>query len=462
MLMLEVAVGRLGLTRSRTTCAAFLFVGCLAMVALAMLSAMPNSRSIVSTALADAAVRLQVRTRPTMRRIHRRCEKAAAKLTEDDFNKTCDAAPNPWRGTSYLDAFAFPDQVRPLWRCQQLNFLKAMTPGGGLVAKSAHRRSCEVARRLVHHGLRVSNLGLDFGEVFEHCDGSSSYTCASRMRDLKEVARVYQADLGDGSCPNCVDIVVKDHELRMRSRPLSMLVEGQRDRLQQFLRDGFTLFPDLGFNVEALRAEVEAHLEYSLPGDAASGAVARKLETLAPLLQDDSFQQLASFYLGSSVVMSGYKIHHLGQQVSADQYISGHWHNDGCGSRLKLFVYLDDVRENGHPTEIARGTQRLAYYNYGYAKTEHRRYNTDYVNSEYEVVPMLGNKGGGFMFDTNTVHRGNVVGRQLSRDVVIIDFESIEKMQHRPKLGTSSGCPDQDLFPVGTEYSFPAGQGNAA
>ena len=42
--------------------------------------------------------------------------------------------------------------------------------------------------------------------------------------------------------------------------------------------------------------------------------------------------------------MTGYAISHLGREISTEQYISGIYHHDRCGRRLKLFVYCGEVR----------------------------------------------------------------------------------------------------------------------
>mmetsp|Transcript_8138 Transcript_8138/g.18164 ORF Transcript_8138/g.18164 Transcript_8138/m.18164 type:complete len:442 (-) Transcript_8138:229-1554(-) len=375
--------------------------------------------------------------------IYKHCEAEATKLAPEELQGTC-GVPNPWVHDDYLEAFAFQKWVRPIWRCWQVHYKEMMDD-------QESSESCEAAKRLVQHGLKANSLGLDFRNVFATPD-EDSYSKGAKMNDLLEATKVYNAEFGEGACPRCRELIHLDHDLRTRERPMRLLIEGQRDKFAQFFRDGFTQFQDLGVDVDALQHEVSKHLSEEKFDPQAPLAVGRRLRSLEPIFKDTSILQLASFYMGSAMTVTGYKILRLGDEVDLGKYASGHWHHDGCGSRLKLFVYLDEVKENGHPTEIARGSQTLAYYSYPAGHWRYTRFSTPYVQGEYEVVPMLGPRGGGFMFDTNSVHRGNVDGKHLRRDVIIIDIESKEKMQ-RNTMGKT--CPDQDLHRVNLDFAFP-------
>jgi hypothetical protein len=63
--------------------------------------------------------------------------------------------------------------------------------------------------------------------------------------------------------------------------------------------------------------------------------------------------------------MNRYKLTKLSTTSSADvkSYVAARWHHDRAGRRVKLFVYLHDIDcEEGHPTQVAAGTQALSYY----------------------------------------------------------------------------------------------------
>eukprot|EP00403_Amphidinium_massartii_P011497 CAMPEP_0178409418 /NCGR_PEP_ID=MMETSP0689_2-20121128/20453_1 /TAXON_ID=160604 /ORGANISM="Amphidinium massartii, Strain CS-259" /LENGTH=440 /DNA_ID=CAMNT_0020030561 /DNA_START=46 /DNA_END=1365 /DNA_ORIENTATION=+ len=356
---------------------------------------------------------------------------AAKKLLDDCVSSGAQAAtptqrcqaPNPWAHERDLSAYEYPDSMEGVSRCQALSFHElGLAPS----SRQAESTRCEAIMRLKKHGLRLNSIGLDFSRVFSNRD--SEYTYEDKMQDIAEASKVYQRDLG-GTCKNCERLLQVDHDLRTRQRPLKMLVEPLRDKFAQFFRDGFTKIDNYGLNIEALQKEVRASM-VDVPKEYNFKAVARRLEHLEPLFKDNGIFQLASFYLGSAVRVTGYKILRLGRKVKRKMYRSGDWHHDGCGSRLKLFVYLDEVGGNGHPTEVARGSQTVAYYTYPINDHKKSRFKNDFVNDEYEIVQMLGPRGGGFMFDTNTVHRGNIEGKQLWRDTIIIDIGSTEKLDH--------------------------------
>merc|ERR1712007_84691 len=90
---------------------------------------------------------------------------------------------------------------------------------------------------------------------------------------------------------------------------------------------------------------------------------------------------------------------------------------------------------------MGSGSQHTAFWKYG--DTADFRFDVNYVKSTYKVEQMLGKRGGGFIFDTNTVHRGMVDGRHLRRDVVVIDIESVSKLE--AKLPGKGPCPEGDL-----------------
>ena len=180
-----------------------------------------------------------------------------------------------------------------------------------------------------------------------------------------------------------------------------------------------------------------------------------RLPALDPVLRNPHVRAAVQAYFGSGAEseVTGYAILHLGRHVSTDDYKvdatrtqrpngahaahtcalirwrrsclkrrvsvmprvrlpaslrrcqSGQWHHDRCGRRLKMFVYLDDVGPRSHPTWIARGTHRFAWF--GIQSDELTRFSHEYVNSAFgeRLIPMHGRRGGGFLFDTNSTRR---------------------------------------------------------
>ena len=129
-------------------------------------------------------------------------------------------------------------------------------------------------------------------------------------------------------------------------------------------------------------------------------------------------------------------------------YPSGFWHHDRCGKRVKAFLFLHDVKADGRPTLIAEASHRTHYYDY--KDLLQSRFADDYISSNYDVVPLVGPRGGGFLFDTNTIHRGESAGKR-SRTVIIADFMDTRKLDTFKKLRYRGPCGQHRTVKMGGE-----------
>mmetsp|Transcript_30324 Transcript_30324/g.104261 ORF Transcript_30324/g.104261 Transcript_30324/m.104261 type:complete len:98 (-) Transcript_30324:109-402(-) len=69
------------------------------------------------------------------------------------------------------------------------------------------------------------------------------------------------------------------------------------------------------------------------------------------------------------------------------------------------------------------------------------RYAHAWVAARYDVEDMLGRAGGGFVFDTNALHRGRVEGTQ-ARTVLVLEFNPTAKAQALRRVdGANIPCP---------------------
>ena len=84
---------------------------------------------------------------------------------------------------------------------------------------------------------------------------------------------------------------------------------------------------------------------------------------------------------------------------------------------------------------------RYARYGYRGVGLKFSRFNDSYVRSNYRVESMVGPKGGGFIFDTNAVHKGEVRG-SLARTALVIELTPATKCQ-----GRTSGTHFRDAHP---------------
>ena len=160
-----------------------------------------------------------------------------------------------------------------------------------------------------------------------------------------------------------------------------------------------------------------------------------------------SINDIASGYLGDAQ-LSGYKIVRIDTTSANDteSYVAGLWHHDRVGNRLKVFVFLHDVDcDEGHPTEVAVGSHLLNYYRTDAMGAS--RFSNEYVRSNYEVAKLCGPKGGGFVVDTHTLHRGAVEG-SLPRTVIVGEYHGQGKCAAMDALKLGLPCPSGDQFLV--------------
>ena len=120
------------------------------------------------------------------------------------------------------------------------------------------------------------------------------------------------------------------------------------------------------------------------------------------------------------------------------KYISGYWHHDRCGRRLKAFLFLHDVQADGRPTMVANASHRTHFFTYDNLK--YSRFADKYVRASYDAVPMTGKRGGGFVFDTNAIHRGEMAGAR-SRTVLLVEFMEEHKFKPLKHVGMGACAP---------------------
>merc|ERR1712087_477105 len=102
----------------------------------------------------------------------------------------------------------------------------------------------------------------------------------------------------------------------------------------------FVQFNNYGIDMDQLQAEADAAWEGHR-----TQTRAVKLNSIEALLQNKAILELASFYMGASVTLKGYKLFRIGRELTSSKYFSGLWHHDSCSRRLKLFIFLQDVGE---------------------------------------------------------------------------------------------------------------------
>lgn len=200
---------------------------------------------------------------------------------------------------------------------------------------------------------------------------------------------------------------------------------------------GYAHVEDWGLDVDALQRAVDAS-GITARGGWMGGRQVRS--HLGPLpinftaLRDTLFAA-ARDYLGDDAELSGYSVLRLGGRLdSADEYVSGKWHHDRCGRRLKAFILLNEVTlAGGHMTRVLPGTH-LQLHSFASFRTSRFNQITE------EGSPMLGRRGGGYIIDTNAVHKGDLNGT-VERLSVILEFNMREKSARLRGIDPAVPCP---------------------
>lgn len=337
--------------------------------------------------------------------------------------------------------------------------------------------------RLRADGLKANPLGLDLTEVGRHRCAPIVGTAAADDETHADTADA-AADDGDARAhaaahPTDDSCLLADSEvlaalniLGMRGTSLERALfrldqphmrspcTAQRSErgpagqmLRRLRRNGYleitTTWARSGFalNTSALQEQAEANLAAAGRKAAGQGLLARgrplssfeRLPALEPLLNDPLLQRVITGYFGGPARYDGFNLiryppHFVGSFPACE------WHHDRCGRRLKVFLYVDDVSASRHPTQIAAGSHTTRYYTHGEPWTLLSRFSDAYVRSRHRVASLTGRAGGGFVFDTNALHKGLRVGNG-TRTVVILEFHPHGKVG--PLLKFNNPCPSR-------------------
>ena len=94
---------------------------------------------------------------------------------------------------------------------------------------------------------------------------------------------------------------------------------------------------------------------------------------------------------------------------------------------------------------MAVGTHNLVYYRTETFPT--CSFTDKFVLDSYKIVEGCGKRGGGFIFDTHTVHRGTPEGDH-ARTILIMEYQSSVKCSIARHLGLGLPCPSEDQYIV--------------
>jgi hypothetical protein len=357
--------------------------------------------------------------------------------------------PTPFHDVrSIKEAFLFPDFVTSTYEQIQNDFNRSL-----MMHASGSNNTMELLREALPK-IRWNVFGMDFSDFFPPPMTLDQVKSVMQQSPVLEAAR----DLYLSANRHIAIHWFLDSPYRYYSQPADPRLLGDdpsaRKMFDALQRNGIVVVDDFGADVGAIVRLAEGALtgdslyrknETSVAGGGSIVTSRRPIPQLDDLLvRNGTLAAVIGAYLGPSI-LHGYKVTRLTEGLtSTDQYNAGMYHHDRVGRRLKLFVFLNDVDcESGHPTKVAAGSQNLLYY-----KTEDypvTRFADDYVERNYEIVRGCGRRGGGFLFDTHTIHKGTVQGDR-ERTVVIAEYHHIAKCAYSKEHKLGIPCPAGDIY----------------
>jgi aryl-alcohol dehydrogenase-like predicted oxidoreductase len=350
--------------------------------------------------------------------------------TDDDDDSVLAGLPDPFRPEVARRAYVFSEGLQAEYRARRRALIRYLR---------AHEADAAALRRLVGEGvLQWNDAGIMRRPLLSALNASCREIGLLRLLYLSpRVNIVWDLDKAVGE-PKAIEALEADDPAA------AAIARG----LQQ---EGLATIDDFGLDINAIEEAVDAALAQpdpavtSVASNGASMATRVYLPALAPLLSNSTILKAVRAYLGPDAALDGYKAVRLAPNASGAQNIAGLWHNDRAGNRLKIFVRLHAVdprpEAGGHPTLVAAGSHGLLHYSFeGY---EHSRYTDGFVRSEYTVAFLGGPRGSGFVFDTNTLHRGVPEGL-IARTTLVLEYHAAAKCPVIQTLDLPIPCPSGD------------------
>lgn len=332
--------------------------------------------------------------------------------------------------------------------------------------------SCEgqrILRKLISDGMTFNHFGMDFTSLYRKRFNQLSRQMGDEFKHDEDVMRILELYF-----PTRVSKFIEDVDLPQMFSSYYLdpaatafrLSSKEVELLRSFQRDGFVLIDEWPFDIDKhtddaddqLRrhsllqsspdAQKHIHTGFSRFEEAGFLSKSRnkkRMTSLDPLTEPNSLlMRLSSAYLGAEAEVHDSSAFTLRGDATKLTYSNGPWHVDGCGRRLKAWVYHHDVDEHTHPTVIAAGSHRNHWFpsiEYFVGEQGTNKLNEEWIKQEFgaRLRKMLGRRGGGFIFDTNAVHGAVMTGTHRTRQTTLIELSTKEHMTLPRSRGSEDG-----------------------
>jgi hypothetical protein len=221
----------------------------------------------------------------------------------------------------------------------------------------------------------------------------------------------------------------------------------QRQRLLELRERGFVNLGQIpGLDVVELASKVSARFDEMDQLKPAERQYIKHPFLLHPAIADvlraEGVNELIRAYLGPGATFDKVLLWRVAK-ISRTVKVSGLWHHDWCGRRLKLFVLLNDQTARDRPTWYAAGSHRVILK---WAEYAFSRYQEDFVRWNFQIVPLVGKRGDAILFDTHGFHRATYEAGAGQRDAISYECSNYGKSRLLKPQGYQIGLGG-DLFP---------------
>lgn len=223
--------------------------------------------------------------------------------------------------------------------------------------------------------------------------------------------------------------------------------------LDHLNRDGFVKIPFFADEVDTVSEQIRSVFDQSNEND--PRVVGQNIQhpflftpVATRVLREERLNRLIQAYLGQDATFDFAQIFRI--PASTDNAtLSGRWHHDRVGKRLKLFVYMHDVAKGQRITHYAKGSHKKEHLRWSHGAS---RFTDEEVKRDYPVELFEGRKGEAYLFDTNGIHRATWEKNNHYRDVMYFEFSRGPKSRIMRKLGYHIGVC-RELFPADFDAS---------
>ena len=297
--------------------------------------------------------------------------------------------PQPWRASLLLSALANLGQNRFAGREFNRSDARFCAHHGCSNASSA---AVQLFQRLRLEGLAWSEIGVDFSHL-QHVRHPNNAGLVLADADVLQAVSVL--DEAKEPLDARWSRVLWESDQPWRRPKCSLTSNVQPRMLRHLLRDGFVQVHDWGLDTQLLAKQAEESLRrFGKWGREKAYLTSRAaVPAIDALVNNETLAMVVRGYLGGPARFDGYATFSLMPNATVDSYISGHWHHDRCGRRLRLFVFTHDVDAAEMPTtQVARGSQDTVYFTHA-NRIGLTRFSDQYVRSRHEVVTLDGRAG---------------------------------------------------------------------